>query len=80
MSLGEDGEGLEWMQRDEAYVKHIDGSKLSMKIFEEATIEKHIKSVDSFKLAAKMKKIWEEIDKVSMKRNKTAIEKVLSAN
>lgn len=74
--LGEDGEDWERTPHDERYLSHALGCQLSQKIFEDATIEKHVKSIDSLLSEAKVKKIWDEIDKISKKRNKTTIEKV----
>lgn len=76
--LGEEGENFHVIPHDARYIKHAKGCELSTKIFMDATIEKHVKSIESLKSAVKMKKIWDEVDKISMKRNKTPIEKVSS--
>lgn len=74
--LGEEGVDFLSIPHDVRYIKHAKGCELSTTIFADATIEKHVKSIDSLNSAAKMKKIWDEVDKISMKRNKTPIEKV----
>ncbi|EIM90739.1 uncharacterized protein STEHIDRAFT_152441 [Stereum hirsutum FP-91666 SS1] len=76
--LGEEGVDFLSIPHDVRYIKHAKGCELSTNIFADATIEKHVKSIDSLNSAVKMKKIWDEIDKISMKRNKTPIEKVVA--
>jgi hypothetical protein len=64
--LGTDNENWQRAPQDERFRKRAEAGRLSQVIFEGALFEKHVKSVESLRSPTVLKKIWAEVDKVSL--------------
>ena len=74
--LGPGGEFWRLAPEEPRYVKHDLDSQLSESIFRAAILEKHLKSAESLRSPGVLKKLWAEIEKVSMKKAKKPIDEV----
>lgn len=76
--LGSEGGDWKNLPYDERYIHHALMGRKSEAIFKAVVIEKHISNIESLRNEGRFRKIWAEIDKLSMKREKKTIEKARS--